>query len=75
MKSKKIELALEWLLVALMTGVVMYLGWSRAHQLNINRFLLIGYGAILALVLIFRVVSEFFLKNGESDGNADDTDA
>jgi amino acid permease len=45
-------------LVELIVGVIMFFGKIRMHQLNINRFLVLGYAIILFLLIVFWVVNQ-----------------
>ncbi|HHT48128.1 MAG TPA: hypothetical protein GXZ98_02375 [Firmicutes bacterium] len=58
MITKKRQKAIEWVLVALIVGVIMFFGKIRMHQLNINRFLVLGYAIILFLLIVFWVVNQ-----------------
>lgn len=58
MITKKRQKAIEWVLVALIVGVIMFFGKLRMHQLNINRFLVLGYAIILFLLIVFWVVNQ-----------------
>jgi amino acid permease len=58
MITKKRQKAIEWVLVALIVGVIMFFGKIRMHQLNINRFLVLSYAIILFLLIVFWVVNQ-----------------
>jgi len=58
MHSKKISSILEWLLVGLMIGTIMFLGRIRMHQINISRFLILGYLIIVLLMIAFYWVNK-----------------
>ena len=67
MITKKRQKAIEWVLVALIVGVIMFFGKIRMHQLNINRFLVLGYAIILFLLIVFWVVNQKAASTGEKE--------
>ena len=56
MKSERLREFFDWIFIFLTIGTVMYMGKTRVHQLALNRFLLLGFGGILFLLIVYRVV-------------------
>ena len=68
MKAKKLQAVIDWTLLILIIGAVMYMGKIRMHQIALNSFLLLSFGIILCSIAVYRVVYiRLFLQKQKED--------
>lgn len=67
MITKKGQKVIEWVLVALLVGIIMWFGKIRMHQLNNNKFLTLGYSIIVILLIAFWWVNQKVVPTEEKD--------
>ena len=74
MKMKPAQLALEWIMISLMIGLIMLFGWQRMHQLNINRFLILSFSIILVLTAAYRSIAIRYFSTNMEDASGETGD-
>ncbi len=76
MKKTTMEKTVDWILLTLIIGSVMLFGALRMHQLALNSFLLLSFGVIALLLVVYRVVyRRFFLPAEARETAAGEPDA
>jgi len=68
LKAESLRAIVDWVLLILIIGSIMYLGKIRMHQITLNRFLLLNFGIIVCLIIIYRAICiRFFLPGSKGD--------
>lgn len=65
MNKKRIRTIGEVILVAVMIGVIFFMGKVRVHQLHLGRFFPIGFAVTLVLMIAYSILFKATAEEGD----------